>query len=273
MEKGKNKHKVPEHKIKEVKSLAGLIDSHNTILLASIKSLPAKNFQKIKKKLFGKGIVKVMKKRALVMAIKSSKKESVKELEKYLKEDMAFIISNNDAFELAAILSDSKFPVKAKAGQIAEEDIEIEAGVTEIPAGPAVSEFGNASVQVKVTNGKIEVIKSKVVVTKGKEISEGIVSLLGKLDITPFSVGFIPLVGYASESGKIYTTLIIDKEELLDEMKNSYAKSRAFAVSLDYISKDIIGMLLAKASVHERSLNSFVKEGNVSEESKSEEGK
>src|SRR3989338_11010031 len=183
MEKAKTKHKIPEYKIKEIKELASLIDSHNTLMFASIKALPAKSFQKIKKKLSGKAIVKVVKKRALLKAIKSSKKEKIKELEIYLKEDIASIISNIDPFELASILNESKIPVKAKAGQESDKDIEIEAGVTEIPAGPAVSEFGNLSIQVKVTGGKIEVMKSKIVVKQGGIISPATSSLLGKLDI------------------------------------------------------------------------------------------
>src|SRR3989338_3249348 len=246
MEKAKTKHKIPEYKIKEIKELASLIDSHNTLMFASIKALPAKSFQKIKKKLSGKAIVKVIKKRALARAIEGSKKESIKELEKHLKEDIAVIISNTDAFELASILNQSRSSTKAKAGQIADEDIKIEAGVTEIPAGPAVSEFGGAGLQVKVTNGKIEVMKSKVVVAKGKEVTAGVASLLGKLDITPFSVGFVPLIAFDSVSGKIYTTLSIDKEELLEDLKNSYGKALALAVSLSYVSKDTIGMLFAK---------------------------
>jgi large subunit ribosomal protein L10 len=265
------KHKVPEYKVKEIKDLAGLIDSHSSLMLASIKSLPARSFQKIKKKLSGRAIVKVIKKRALARAIEESKKDAVKELEKHLKEDIAVIISNIDVFELAGILATSKSPVKAKAGQIADNDIEIEAGVTEIPAGPAVSEFGNASVQVKVTNGKIEVMQTKVVVAKGKEVSEGVASLLGKLDITPFSVGFIPLIAFDSESGKSYTTLTMDKEEVLSEMKNSYGKARALAVSLGYISKDTIGMLLSKAVAHEEALSSHVKEDAPAEEAGKEE--
>ena len=260
MAEQKTKHKIPEYKIAENKELAGLIDSHNTLMLASIKSLPARSFQKIKKKLSGKAIVKVIKKRALARAIEDSKKDSIKELEKHLKEDIAVIISDTDAFELAGILADSKSPVKAKTGQISDVDIEIEAGVTEIPAGPAVSEFGNAGVQVKVTDGKIEVMQTKVVVPVGGEVSEGTASLLGKLDITPFSVGFIPLIAFDSASGKVYTTLTIDKDEVLAELKNSYGKSRSMAVNLGYISKDIVGLLLSKAAAHESALSSHVSE-------------
>jgi large subunit ribosomal protein L10 len=268
------KHKIPAYKVKETKDLAELIDSHNTLMLASINSLPARNFQKIKKKISKDSIVKVIKKRALARAIDASKKEEVKELKKELKEDIAVIISNTDPFELAANLASSKSPVKAKAGQESDINIQIDAGMTEIPAGPAISEFGNVGAQVKVTDGKIEVMKDAIVVKAGSVVSDGAASLLGKLDITPFSVGFIPLIAFDSASGKIYTTLTIDKDEVLGEMKNSFAKSRAFAVSLGYISKDIIGMLLSKAHAQEQALSKHVKdEAPVEEKEEIEEEK
>ena len=253
------KNKVSDYKLKEVKKLAELIDSNNTLMLASIKSLPAKNFQKIKKKLAEKAIIKIVKKRLIIKAIESSKKESIKNLMPHLKEDTAVILSNVDLFELASILNESKSSVKAKAGQKSDKDIEIEAGITEIPAGPAVSEFGGAGIQVKVTGGKIEVLKSKAVVKSGEVITQEIASLLGKLDISPFSVGFIPIVAFDSKSNKIFADLIIDKKELLLELRNSFMKSRVLALNLGYISKDIIGLLLAKALCEEQYLDKFLK--------------
>ena len=252
------KSKISDYKLKEVKKLVELIDSHNTLMFASIKSLPAKNFQKIKKGLVEKAIIKVVKKRLAIKAIESSKKENIKDLKSYLKEDIAIIISDLDPFELAAILNETKSSVKAKSGQKSDRNIEIEAGITEIPAGPAVSEFGAAGIQVKVSGGKIEVLKSKVIVKSGEVINQGIASLLGKLDINPFNVGFIPIVAFDHESNKIFTSLIIDKNELLFELKNSLLFSRNLAINIGYISKDIIGLLLAKALYQEQYLTNLL---------------
>src|SRR3989344_8659573 len=94
---------------------------------------------------------------------------------------------------------------------------------------------------------------------------------MGKLNILPFSVGFIPLVAYDSQSNKIYTSLIIDKKETLIQMKNYFAKAKAFAVSISYISKDTIGFLLAKGASHERAIESIVNVPQTESENKSEE--
>jgi len=255
---------VSEEKKELVKELAALIESKNTILLASIKGLPAAQFQKIKKSLSADVDIKVPKKRMLKMAIDSSKKSDIKELDKHLKEDIAVLISDMDAFELSERLGQSKSPVKAKTGQEASEDIEIEAGVTDLPAGPAVSELGSLGLQVKVTDGKIEIMKTKVVVEKGKTISEVAAGVMSKLDILPFTVGFVPDIAYDSATGKIFGNLIIDKEATLSELQTLFGKARSFAMNIGLVNKETLGLLLGKAAAHEGALSKLVK-GEVAE--------
>ncbi|MAG07384.1 50S ribosomal protein L10 [Candidatus Pacearchaeota archaeon] len=260
---------VSEEKKKIIADLVKLMDEKNTVMITSIKGLPTRQLQKIKKSLSGDTEVRVVKKRALIRALEKVKKEGLKKLEKFVKEDIALLISEKGAFDLAQKLSKTKSPVKAKPGQEAQEDIEIEAGVTELLAGPAVSELGSVGLTVKVTNGKIEIIENRVITKKGQIISDEAASVMGKLDVLPFSVGFIPLVAFDTESNLIFEDLKIDPEATVEEMKNIFAKLRGFAVSLGYISKDTIGLMLGKAAGHERALEGLVKE-DVSEE-KSEE--
>ena len=54
---------VPEAKKKTVSELTKLVKESKTILVASIKNLPASEFQEIGKKLRGKAIIKVPKKK------------------------------------------------------------------------------------------------------------------------------------------------------------------------------------------------------------------
>lgn len=58
----KRENPIPQSKIKSLKELAELIKTKKTILIASIKDIPASQFQEIGKKLRGKAIVKVPKK-------------------------------------------------------------------------------------------------------------------------------------------------------------------------------------------------------------------
>jgi len=259
---------VSKEKLRTVKELVELIESNNTIMLASIKSLPLKQFQKIKKQLSQEVAIKVVKKRIFKKSLDSSKKTNVKDLANFIKEDCAVLISNMDAFELSYKLSESKSPVKAKAGQISPIDIEIETGQTDLPAGPAVSELGGLGITVKVTQGKIEIVSPRVIVKEGKKISEEAASVMGKLNILPFSVGFIPLVAYDSKSAKIYESIKVDKEGTIESLQESARKALAFAVSIAFTTKDSLKFLLAKAASHEKAINDLINK-NYSQENKS----
>jgi len=195
---------VSKEKLALVKELVNLMNAKNTVMIASIKGLPAAQFQQIKKSLRGKVEVRVVKKRMLIRALENTDKETLKKLKSHAKEDIAILISDMDAFELSKKLSENKNPVKAKTGQEAPEDVEIEAGPTDLPAGPAVSELGSLGLVVKITDGKIEILEPRVVVKKGKIINEEAASVMGKLGILPFSVGFIPDVAYDSKDNIIF---------------------------------------------------------------------
>ena len=149
--------KVPETKVKAVKDLAEQISKAKTLMIVSIKGLPSKQFQDIKKSIREHANVKVAKKNIMLRAIKELKKESILALEKYISENSAFVISDMEGYELAGILSTKKNPIYAKAGQIAPEDIEIKEGPTDLVPGPAISELGAFGIQVAVEEGKISI--------------------------------------------------------------------------------------------------------------------
>ncbi|MBS3072937.1 50S ribosomal protein L10 [Candidatus Pacearchaeota archaeon] len=256
---------VSKEKLKIVKELVELIESNNTIMLASIKGLPLKQFQKIKKQLSEEVVIKVLKKRMLKKSLESSKKPGIQDLSKFIKEDCAVLISDIDAFDLSLKLNQSKSPVKAKAGQVSPIDIEVEAGQTDLPAGPAVSELGGLGITVKVTQGKIEIVSPRVIVKEGQKISEGAASVMSKLNILPFSVGFTPLVAYDSKSGQVYKEIKVDKEEATEILQESARKALAFAVSIAFTTKDTLKFLLAKAISHEKAISKLINKENKGE--------
>ncbi|MCK4553129.1 50S ribosomal protein L10, partial [Candidatus Pacearchaeota archaeon] len=187
----KRENPIPNQKIKSVEELSELIKNKKTILIASIKNIPASQFQEIGKKLRGKAIVKVLKKSLIFRAIDSAGNEAVKKLQEHVVDSVAVLFSDLDSFELASELEESKSPAKAKAGQEAPEDIEIPEGPTDLVPGPAVSELGALGIQIKIEKGKIHIKNAKVIAKQGEKISQGAAALMSKLDIKPFSIGFI----------------------------------------------------------------------------------
>ncbi|MBS3076494.1 50S ribosomal protein L10 [Candidatus Pacearchaeota archaeon] len=246
---------IPERKINSVKVLKNLIKSKATILIASIKDLPASQFQEIGKKLRGKAIVKVPKKNLIFRAIDESGTKEFEKLKDQIKADSAILFSDLDSFDLAGELLKSKIPAKAKPGQIAPYDIEVSEGPTDLVPGPAISELGALGIEIKIEKGKINIAKSKVIVKEGAKISQKASDLMAKLDIKPFSIGFTPLSSFDTKEGKFYMNIKINPEEAVANLKSAYGKALPFAVNVGYASKDTIKHLLGKANAHGTKVN------------------
>ena len=254
MENKKAVTHIPKEKINAVKELANLIDSKRTVLVADISNIPGSQFQQIGKKLRGKALVKVPKKNLLFRALDSCKKKVALGLKEQIKESVALLFSDLESYELAGELIRNKSPAKAKPGQTAPIDIEVPAGPTELVPGPAISELGALGIQIQIRGGKIEIKQPKVVAQEGKAISPGVADILSKLDIKPFTIGFIPLSAFDSQEDKIYLEIKIDSEEALESLKEAYGRALPFAVDIGYNTEEIIKIKIGKAVSQEKKL-------------------
>jgi len=252
--KSEIKNQIPEEKKLVVKELSNLIGNKKTILIASIKNLPTSQFQEIAKKLRGKAIVKVPKKNLFFKTLDDSKNEEIKKLKEQLKDSSAILFSDLDSFELAGELMKKKSPAKAKPGQEAPEDIEIQAGPTELVPGPAISELGALGIQIQIEGGKINIKEPRIIAKKGEKISQAAADVMSKLDIKPFSIGFIPLCAFDIQEGKLYLNIKIDIEGTLSNLKYAFGRALPLAVSIGYTCPDTIKFLIGKAGTQEKRL-------------------
>jgi large subunit ribosomal protein L10 len=246
---------IPKKKIKAVDDLKKLAKDSKTVLVASIKNLPASQFQEISKKLRGKAVVKFPKKNLIFRAIDETGNKTLDRLKEEFVDSSAILFSDLDSFDLAGELLKSKIPAKAKPGQEAPYDIEVEEGPTELVPGPAISELGALGIQIKIEKGKITIAKSKVIAKEGDKISQGASDIMAKLDIKPFSIGFIPLCALDLKDGKFYGEINIDPEGTIEKLKSAHGQALPFAVELGYPSKDTISFLLGKAAAHGNKLH------------------
>lgn len=257
---------IPEEKKKSVKELAEAMKNSKTVLIASMKGLPGGQFNSIKKKFRGKADLKVAKKNLIYRAIDDTGKGALQELKKNIDSDFVLFFSDLDAFELSGMLSDSQSPAKAKAGDLAPFDIEIEPGPTDLLPGPAISELSGVGLKVAVKEGKLEIIKGVVVAKEGKEITDKVAAVLGKLGIEPMRVGFLPVAAYDAKADKVYVGIKIDKQGIFDELKNLIKKALGFAINVEYATDKTISYFIAKAAREEKALQKFGKPAEVKEE-------
>ena len=257
---------VSDSKKKAVKELSELGKGKKTILVASIKNIPGGQFQEIVKKLRGKAVVKVPKRNLIHRALDSNKEANIPKLKEGIKSDFAMLFSDMDAFDLAVELIKNQSPSKAKAGQIAPIDIEIQEGPTDLVPGPAISELGGLGIQIQIQGGKIHIKEPKVIVKQGDKISAEAAAVMSKLDIKPFSIGFTPICALDNQEKKFYSSINIDREGTLNGLKYAYSKALPFAVEIGYISEDTIKFMIKKAYAQETAIGKFTTQPELNSE-------
>ena len=247
---------VSEKKKKEVAELKKLFTDYNTIALVNLIDLPSHQLQVMRKKLGKNSVVKVTKKRLIKKSLEGfSEKKGIEEFIPHLeKVTPALIFSKDNAFKLSSFLRKNKSQVAAKPGQTAPKDLSVSAGPTPFTPGPIIGELASMGVKAAVEEGKIVVKEDAVVVKEGDEISAQIADLLAKLDIKPMEIGLNLVAAY--EDG-----LVIDKETLdfddslyLEEIKRIASDAFRLTISIGYITKDNIEILIRKADGEAKAL-------------------
>ncbi len=254
------KREVPEYKIKIVSELADKIKKSRTVLIASTRGLPSSQFHEIKKNLRGKAAIRVAKKSAVLRAIDSIGKASVDKIKDNIGADIALFFSDLDPFTLSGLLADNKSSAKARAGDIAPEDINVEPGPTNLVPGPAISELSGVGLKVAVEGGKLAIKLPHIIVRAGEIIKENVASVMAKLDIKPMKVGFEPIAAYDKEDDKVYVGIKIDKKKTYEDLREMIRKALGFAVSRGYVTKETVSQFIAKAGREEIMLAKIINE-------------
>ncbi len=254
----RNETKVSEVKLEQVKELKNKMNTSRTVLIASTKSLPSSQFHEIKKSLRSRAEIKVAKKSLVIRAIESSKREGIKGLKAQVGADIALFFSELDPFELSGLLTENQSPARAKAGELAPEDIIIEPGPTNLVPGPAISELSGVGLKVTVENGKLAIKQGATVTKKGELIKPNVAGVLAKLGIMPMKVGFEPIAAYDFASDKVYIEIRIDKKLAYEELKTAISKALGFAINFKYFTKETMTYFFAKANAEEKAIQKLI---------------
>lgn len=248
-----------QRKKQEIEKIKKLMLQYRVISLGDIKSLPSKQFQNIRKKLKGKVLIRVTKKRLIKIAIESLKEKDLKSLEKYLENSMPVLLfTNEDPFKLYKLLKKSKSKAAAKMGQTAPMDLMISAGPTSFAPGPIIGELGQVGIVASVEAGKVTIKRDTILVKAGEIISDKKASILAKLGVEPMEIGLNLQVIY--DNGTLYdkSVLDFDEDKLLNDLKSSHQRALSLASKIGYTTKETIKMLITKASLQAKALDSVL---------------
>ena len=158
--------KVAEWKVAKVEQIRKAIESYKTTAAIDTSNLPARDLQKVRKKLRGNVEFVFAKKILILKAFEQSKNLKIKDMAKHLGKEPALLFTNKSAFELFKALKESRQAAPAKPGQISPQDIYAEAGPTSFAPGPVLTELAQLKIKAKVVGGKIEIQQRALLVKK-----------------------------------------------------------------------------------------------------------
>ena len=272
---------VAPYKKKEVETLVKKIKANKVVGVVSLRSMPSRQLQKIRKKLRGEADIYTSKNSLIRLAFE---KVGIKELEKYVEGPISLILTNTNPFKLERILYENRAKAAAKPGSIAQADIVVPAGDTGLPAGPVIGEVQNAGIKAQIQGGKIVVKEDTVVAKKGEKINEKVAVVLNRLGIQPNEIQL--KMTAAIENGIVYPyeVLHIDEGETLAKIANAYrsainlsvnagifnkesmpymiteafSKARNLAINAEIVNKDTVGVFMGKAGAAANALKAVL---------------
>lgn len=247
----KGRKEPRKDKIEAVERLSQNISKHPVIGVMSLHKVPTSALQKIKNELAPDAVIKVERKSVLHKALEKSGKH---DLAKHLSSQPAVIMSGMNPFRLYRFIRMKKTKAAAKPGDIAQQDITVPAGPTDIPPGPAISALSKVKITARVEGGKIAVAKDSPVANAGDVISSELASALSMLKMQPMEIGLD--ISALMENGIVYgrDVLAVDETKVLADL--SLAAGQAFNLSLNsgYPTKQTIGPMITKAFLNAKTL-------------------
>lgn len=274
----KKAKKIPEWKRKKVSELKKLIQDYPIIGVVDLAGLPTPQLQSIRKSLKDKIVLSITKKRLLKIALGEFKdKPNMDRVINSLDGVPALLFTKEDPFKLYKLLEKNKSNAAAKPGQIAPFDIIVHAGPTNFAPGPIISELGKLGIKTSVEGGKLAIKSDVTLVKEGKTISKEAADLLFKLGVTPMKIGLNLTLVY--QNGDIYTkdVLGVSEEEYISKVQSAAKDSVALAVEIGYAIKDTVELIVKKAYLEAKALDSKLdidkgEENLLNEEAESVEG-
>ncbi len=235
-----------QQKQETVAELKKELSAYPVIGVASLQNLPGRQFMTIKNKISGDVKLVVTRSTLIRRAIDEGKPQA-KELEQYTQGTTAVVFSKLSPFKLAKILRQNKSKAAAKPGMIAEHDLVIPAGETNLAPGPVLTELKAAKIDARIQGTKVIIGKDCTIVKKGETVSDNAAKILAKLGMEPFEIGLRASALW--ENGTLYKAEVLDVDDsfYLEQVKLAASQALNLAVFAEIYNEQSAPAILAKA--------------------------
>ena len=244
---------IPQWKKDEVEHLKNKITSYPVVGIVSMRDIPSKQLQAIRKNLRGVAELK-MSRNTFIDRTLDNFEDNMIQLKDYVSTQTAVIFTKKNPFALYKMLEASKSPAPIKGGNIAPSDIIVERGPTSFPPGPIVGDLQNAGIPAAIESGKVVVRETKTVAKEGDKVSNKLATMLSRLEIYPLTIGLDMKAAYENELIFKPEDLAIDEQEYADNLVQAAQFAFNLSVNTAYPTKTTIEAILINAASESRNL-------------------
>ena len=241
--------KVAGWKPDRVDELKDIVGREGIVGVVDISGVPAKNMLDMRSSLRGMLTMTMAKKSLIRLAWKEAglSEENLETLLEGAIQPCVVHTNSLNCYELFDELEKTR-QGRAKEGEIAPEDIVVEAGPTEFGPGPIVGEFNAVGIPAKIDKGAVAIQKTVTVVNKGDPIEGELGLMLSKLGINPIEIGLI-LMGVIDDGQVLSSSeLDLDTDGLRNDIIQATSGAFNLACNVQWFSSATMPALLSKAS-------------------------
>jgi large subunit ribosomal protein L10 len=234
-----------EKKIRTAELIRKLSEEYQNVLFADFYRVPADLMQRIRASLRGSARILVSKRRIAEKALKDRKGfDGIGELPR----NLALIFTNEDLFEIYSRISSMTTNVFVRPGEVAESDITIPKGPTDLMPGPVLNDLKAMGIPTKIKGGKVEIEEDTVVVKAGDLVPRHVAEVLRALKIAPMEVR-LRIKAALDKDGVVYREEILSttKEEIYKMVADASARAIAVAIELGELNDRTVNVLIPRA--------------------------
>jgi large subunit ribosomal protein LP0 len=189
-----------------------LLEEYPKCFLVGVDNVGSKQMQQIRIALRGHAVVLMGKNTMMRKAIRShiENNPALEKLLPHIKGNVGFVFTKGELTDVRNIIMDNRVGAPAKAGAIAPLSVTVSARNTGL--GPEKTSFFQAlAIPTKITKGTIEILNDVQLIKEGEKVGASEATLLGMLNIKPFSYGLV--IEQVYDSGTIFHPSIMDMSD------------------------------------------------------------
>lgn len=245
-EAARRTEEIPAWKQSEVDELVELIDSYETIGIVSFMGIPSRQLQAMRRDLHGEAELRISRNTLLRRALTAVDRD-LSPLLPHVSGQVGIIATDDNPFGLYRKLEASKTSAPINAGEVAPNDIVIDAGDTGIDPGPFVGELQQVGAEARIQDGSIHVTADSTVAEEGDVVSEQLANVLSELEMEPKEVGLDLRAVFADGIVFEPEELVLDIDAYRTDIQSASGRALSLAIGTSYPAPDAIGAILQAA--------------------------